>query len=56
MEKVAEVESSINRQMLGLLNRSIPGGILAVMLRQVFLCIMLMKECLLILAILMRNL
>lgn len=28
MEKVAEVESSINRQMLGLLNRSIPGGIL----------------------------
>lgn len=28
MEKVAKVESSINRQMLGLLNRSIPGGIL----------------------------
>ncbi|WP_337487757.1 response regulator [Phascolarctobacterium faecium] len=28
MEKVTEVESSINRQMLGLLNRSIPGGIL----------------------------
>ena len=28
MEKVGEVESSINRQMLGLLNRSIPGGIL----------------------------
>jgi two-component system sensor histidine kinase/response regulator len=28
MEKVAEVESSINRQMLGLLNRSIPGGML----------------------------